>query len=585
MKHLLYTLLFLSIGISANAQNIANFRAYNAATITNKTSPNSITPHNVGGNIDSVCNYLSIWGLQQILNAGYTATQSATNTGKIYLYDSTTHLTSSIDAGFTVDDGGYNTGALQSTRVLINKSNVSSNRQSFLEGDELTFFADSSAGNIRYKIIPSSTFTIPQVTATQDYIIPFKNNSIDTFAMKSDLGTSTVDSNFFSTHGWRQKGVDSINHNIALINAGSDSNIYSTKAYRQKGIDSVNANISLKFNTADTTYLFRKADSNTNGHAVTLTYYNSHLPSTPSLNSVLAVNDTSATQIVIKSSNNASIVSTTSVSNTNGSSTVSITPNQLLYKYATYQGALMTNTLYSNQIWYMPNNTGTVALTSDIDTTTLSTRAYRQKAIDSLNATIATKGSGTVTSVGLASTSTITVSGTSSPITASGTYSVSIPSSVALAGSPTTTTQSAGDNSTKIATTAYADGAITTERSASVTLTNHRITPRIQTAVSTATLTIASDYTDEAAVTSQSVAIYIAAPSGTPTAGQKLVLRIKDNGTSQNITWSTGGSGGFNFSSDLAAPAATTLGKYYYLGFIWNEQNSRWDNVAQINNF
>jgi hypothetical protein len=391
----------------------------------------------------------------------------------------------------------------------------------------------------------------------------------------------------------------------------------------------------LKFNTADTTYLFRKADSNTNGHAVTLTYYNSHLPSTPSLNSVLAVNDTSATQIVIKSSNNASIVSTTSVSNTNGSSTVSITPNQLLYKYATYQGALMTNTLYSNQIWYMPNNTGTVALTSDIDTTTLSTRAYRQKAVDSithigyitsavtsvatgnglsggtitstgtltadttvlstknnrqkavdsLNATIATKGSGTVTSVGLASTSTITVSGTSSPITASGTYSVSIPSSVALAGSPTTTTQSAGDNSTKIATTAYADGAITTERSASVTLTNHRITPRIQTAVSTATLTIASDYTDEATVTSQSVAIYIAAPSGTPTAGQKLVLRIKDNGTSQNITWSTGGSGGFNFSSDLAAPAATTLGKYYYLGFIWNEQNSRWDNVAQINNF
>lgn len=36
-----------------------------------------------------------------------------------------------------------------------------------------------------------------------------------------------------------------------------------------------------------------------------------------------------------------------------------------------------------------------------------------------------------------------------------------IPSSVALAGSPTTTTQSASDNSTKIATTAYVDAAVT----------------------------------------------------------------------------------------------------------------------------
>ena len=35
-----------------------------------------------------------------------------------------------------------------------------------------------------------------------------------------------------------------------------------------------------------------------------------------------------------------------------------------------------------------------------------------------------------------------------------------IQTSVALAGSPTTTTQSASDNSTKIATTAYADTAV-----------------------------------------------------------------------------------------------------------------------------
>ena len=37
-----------------------------------------------------------------------------------------------------------------------------------------------------------------------------------------------------------------------------------------------------------------------------------------------------------------------------------------------------------------------------------------------------------------------------------------IQSSVALAGSPTTTTQSASDNSTKVATTAYVDNQVTT---------------------------------------------------------------------------------------------------------------------------
>ena len=40
--------------------------------------------------------------------------------------------------------------------------------------------------------------------------------------------------------------------------------------------------------------------------------------------------------------------------------------------------------------------------------------------------------------------------------------SADIPSSVALAGSPTTTTQAANDNSTKIATTAYVDAAVST---------------------------------------------------------------------------------------------------------------------------
>ncbi len=67
--------------------------------------------------------------------------------------------------------------------------------------------------------------------------------------------------------------------------------------------------------------------------------------------------------------------------------------------------------------------------------------------------------SGTVTSVGLVGTSNqITVTG-ASPITSSGAWTLSLPSSLVLPSATTGTTQSPSDNSTKIATTAYVDNA------------------------------------------------------------------------------------------------------------------------------
>ena len=69
-------------------------------------------------------------------------------------------------------------------------------------------------------------------------------------------------------------------------------------------------------------------------------------------------------------------------------------------------------------------------------------------------------GSGTVTSVGLASpNSSIALSGTN-PVTGSGTINVDVATSVVLPGAPTTTTPSVGDNSTKIPTTAFVTTAV-----------------------------------------------------------------------------------------------------------------------------
>jgi len=68
---------------------------------------------------------------------------------------------------------------------------------------------------------------------------------------------------------------------------------------------------------------------------------------------------------------------------------------------------------------------------------------------------------GTWTSVGSGGISSVSAAdSTLSIITSGGNVTAKIPSSVALPGSPTTTTQNAGDNSTKIATTAFVGGAV-----------------------------------------------------------------------------------------------------------------------------
>jgi len=80
----------------------------------------------------------------------------------------------------------------------------------------------------------------------------------------------------------------------------------------------------------------------------------------PTLNQVLTAGNTSTQSIAITNG--------TGISVTNGSQTSYQQPTQFLLKGVTYQGSLSSATLFSNQIWTFPNNTGTVALTSDIPT-------------------------------------------------------------------------------------------------------------------------------------------------------------------------------------------------------------------------
>ncbi|WP_460988707.1 hypothetical protein, partial [Staphylococcus aureus] len=76
----------------------------------------------------------------------------------------------------------------------------------------------------------------------------------------------------------------------------------------------------------------------------------------------------------------------------------------------------------------------------------------------------------------------------------------------------------------------------------SETLTNKRITPRIVSAASYTTdtgtsLSVAT--ADEFVVTAQAGALKLNNPGGTPTEGQKLIVRIKDDGTARALTYDT----------------------------------------------
>lgn len=113
------------------------------------------------------------------------------------------------------------------------------------------------------------------------------------------------------------------------------------------------------------------------------------------------------------------------------------------------------------------------------------------------------------------------------------------------------------------------------------TLTNKRITLRTNTLTTTATITVNSDSYDMTAVTTLSTATTFTAPTGTPTEGQGLIYRIKDNGTARALTFNSA----FRFSSDLPAPTTTILSKVMYLLFVYNLTDAKWDCINVTTNY
>lgn len=107
---------------------------------------------------------------------------------------------------------------------------------------------------------------------------------------------------------------------------------------------------------------------------------------------------------------------------------------------------------------------------------------------------------------------------------------------------------------------------------ATATYTNKRITKRAGATTSTATLTYDSDAYDVYTITAQAAALSLANPSGTPTDGQPILIRVKDNGTARALTWS--GSQWLAVGVDL--PTTTVSGKWLVILAVWEDTADRW---------
>jgi hypothetical protein len=92
---------------------------------------------------------------------------------------------------------------------------------------------------------------------------------------------------------------------------------------------------------------------------------------------------------------------------------------------------------------------------------------------------------------------------------------------------------------------------------------------------STATITPNIDTTDVFVVTALAESTTLEAPTGTPVHAQKLIVRIRDDGTSRGV--------GYNAiyrAFNNALPLSTTVNKTLYLGTMYNSTETFWDVVA-----
>jgi hypothetical protein len=112
---------------------------------------------------------------------------------------------------------------------------------------------------------------------------------------------------------------------------------------------------------------------------------------------------------------------------------------------------------------------------------------------------------------------------------------------------------------------------------ATQTLTNKRVNSRVVSTASSTTPIPDVSTADQYNLTALAAAAAFGIPTGTPLDGQKLIIRIKDNGTARALTWNA-----IYREVGTSLPSTTVISKTLYVGCIYNNADTKWDVVASV---
>lgn len=113
--------------------------------------------------------------------------------------------------------------------------------------------------------------------------------------------------------------------------------------------------------------------------------------------------------------------------------------------------------------------------------------------------------------------------------------------------------------------------------SLTLTLTNKRVNRRVAVITQSATPTINTDNGDIFQITglAQAITSMSSSLTGTPVAGNMMMIQITDNATARAITW------GASFASTtVTLPTTTVISTMLRVGFQRNNANTVWDCIA-----
>ena len=114
----------------------------------------------------------------------------------------------------------------------------------------------------------------------------------------------------------------------------------------------------------------------------------------------------------------------------------------------------------------------------------------------------------------------------------------------------------------------------------SQTLTNKRLTPRVASSLNPSSISPNSDTTDLVVVTGLAQTLSIGNPTGNPTDGQQLRIRIIDTGSAQTLAFAGGYQGG---SLGLPSTSIGSASLSLMLTFQFDNSLTKWRLTGKAN--